>query len=98
MENKTSRHVASIALPTIICLSVSDIVGVQVVPFEYPISVSLSLTLGCVSVLLMVSYTVPAFKPLKAREIGKATNVGNALRRLPFYCRGKKGESWRTRR
>jgi hypothetical protein len=98
MENKNSRYVASIALPTIICLSVSDIVGVQDVPFEYPISVSLSLTLGCVSVLPMVSYTVPAFRSWRAHEIGKATNVRNALRRSSIYCRGKKGESRRTQR
>jgi hypothetical protein len=88
MESKNSKHVASIALPTIMCLSVLDIVGVQVVPFAYPISVSLSLTLGWVRVLLTVSNNVPAFKSFKAREIGKATNVGNALWRSSFLLQG----------
>ena len=46
MVKKNSRQVASIALPMIMCLSVLDIVGVQVVPFAHPISVSLSLDVG----------------------------------------------------
>ena len=37
--------IASIALPMIMCVSVLDMVRVQVVPFQYPISDSLSLGL-----------------------------------------------------
>jgi hypothetical protein len=42
--------IVSIAMPMIMCLSVLDMVWVQVVPFQYPISDSLSLTFGCVGV------------------------------------------------